>query len=228
MIVAATEPKAFDVLGTRSNLPETFGGDFLAWPQGRTLSIQRKECSDLLASIRGSDRLAREMHQLKEADRGVLLVEGNFRWNHDGEATKRGCEGFRREQLDGILLSAQANNVWTMTSTGIDDSIRLIQQMERFMAKEDHTSLFRRPKARGLWGTHYDKDWSVHFLQGFEGMGTGNAGALYDALGLPLAWTVTEKDLLSVKGLGKGRVGKLWRALPHGGVGRELEGSGAG
>lgn len=228
MLCSPAEPKDFLVLGDYSSLPETYGADFLAFPLGKTVGIQRKECSDLIASIRGSDRLAREMAQMKELDRAVLIIEGNWKWGLDGASTRRGCEGFLRSQLDGIVLSAQVNGILVLHSASIANTIEMLPRVEAFFTKETHLSLFRRPKARGLWGTHYDKDWSVHFLQGFEGMGTGNAGALYDALGLPLAWTVTEKDLLSVKGLGKGRVGKLWRALPHGGVGRELEGSGAG
>lgn len=213
MLVSPAEPKSFLTLGEYSSLVETYGVDFLFWPQGLTCGVQRKTCSDLLASLRGSDRIAREMHQVKELSRAVLLIEGSWGWEK-GVSTRRGCEGFLKAQYDGIVLSAQANGVWVVTSSSVDDSIRVIRQVESFLSKESHDSLFRRPKSRGLWGTWRDRDWATHFLQGFEGMGVGNAGALYDTLGLPLTWTVTGADLRSVAGLGAGRVAKLLAALP--------------
>lgn len=215
MLVSAQEPKDFLVLGERSSLPEDFGADYLCFPRGNVVGIQRKECSDLVASA-NDDRMCRLMNQMKELHRGWLLVEGNFKWNHDGVATKRGCEGFTKARYDDILYSAQANNIWVATSTGIQDSIRAMRQIERFMTHEVNDHLFVRPKPRGLWGTWRDKDWSAHVLQAWPGMSTVRSVSLWDAHGLPLRWSITQKEMEAVAGIGRGTADKLWRSLDSG------------
>lgn len=216
MLVSGAEPKQFLALNDDneySALPESFGCDFLWWHDGNAIGVQRKRCDDLIASIRG-DRIAREMAQMKELHRAVLIVEGDWHWGHDGAANLKGYDHrFLRSQHDGIVMSLQANNIWVLTSASINGTITLLRQLEGFMARESHTSLFVRPKSRGLWGTWRDKDWACHLYQSFPGVSIGTAGALYDALGVPLAWTCTEHDLLAVEGIGPKRAHSLIGAL---------------
>lgn len=214
MLISPAEPREFLVLGLRSPVPETYGADFLSFPQGKTLAVQRKECSDLIASMRSDDRLARELHQLKEADRAVLIIEGRWAWRN-GESTRQGCQGVLKAQVDGIILSLQANNVWVLTTDNIPDTIATLQRIERYFEKDTHDSLFRRPKSRGLWGTWHDRDWACHVLSGWDGLSTVRAGALYDQYGLPLRWSITREEMLTVPGIGAGTADRLWRSLPQ-------------
>lgn len=218
MLVSPAEPKDFLQLGVYSSVVETYGVDFLFYlPDGRMGGAQRKECSDLLASFRGdSDRLARELHQMKELHKAAVIIEGSWKWSHSGESGRRGCEGFLRSQFDGICMSLQMNDIMVLHSPSIAGTISLLPRVETFLAKASHDSLFRRPKGRGLWGTWRDKDWSAHVLQAWPGMSTVRAGALWDAHGLPLRWTITQKEMEAVPGIGRGTADKLWRSLDHG------------
>lgn len=216
VLCSPAEPKTFLTLnedGEYSTLPETYGVDFLWFAQGNTCGAQRKTCADLIASIRG-DRIAREMAQMKELHRAVIVIEGEWRWGRDGAANLKGYDHrFLRSQYDGIVMSLQANGIWVLTSPSINGTISLLRQLEGFMTRESHTSLFVRPKSRGLWGTWRDKDWACHLYQSFPGVSIGTASALYDTVGLPLRWTVTEDDLLAVPGVGKKRAHALIGAL---------------
>ncbi len=212
MLVSPAEPKAFLQLGPYSSEPERWGADFLAFPNGKTVACQRKECADLVASLR-DDRIARELAQLQAADRAVLIIEGDWRWDTEGRCRLKGHDhGFLRSQLDGVCLSLQANGIWVMHTTGIADTIRLLSQIETFFTREKHTSLFTRPKSGSPWGNARSRDWSAHVYQSFPGIGIDTAYALYDKVGLPLHWDA-DVDFESVPGVGKKRAAALKGAL---------------
>lgn len=216
MLVSPAEPKAFLTLNDDNeynDLPESYGADFLWWSDGNTVGAQRKTCADLVASIR-DDRIAREMCQMKELHRAILVVEGEWHWGRDGAANLKGYDhGFLRTQYDGVKLAMQANQIWVMESESINGTIRLLRQLEAFTAREEHTSLFVRPKTRGLWGTFRDRDWSLGILGWVPGWSIGTAGNVYDQLGLPLALTCTREELLTVPGVGPGRADAMMGAF---------------
>ncbi len=220
LLVAPTEPKAFDVLGDRSSVPETYGCDFLGTPQGRLVGIQRKTCADLVASLR-DDRLSRELSQIQALHRSVLCVEGAWGWNSEGTATKvhggdgKGSSGFTRSQFDGVMLSCQVNGMIVLHSDGIADTIRQITQVVRFFERESHDSLFVRPKYRAdEWGTAAHRGWAIHLLQSFPGISVVTAAAIYDAVGLPLRWDDDTAELLKlVPGCGPKRIAALLGAF---------------
>lgn len=215
MLVSPAEPRDFLTLGPYHSTVESYGVDFLWFSNDRAYGAQRKTCPDLLASFRGGDRLSRELHQMKELHKAVLIIEGSWKWRPDGTSGRMGCEGFLRSQLDGICMSLQMHGVMVLHSPSIAGTINLLPRVEAFTIRDEHVSLLRRPKPRGLWGTWRDKDSCVHLLQGFDGISYVTAAAIYDHFGgIPLGWTVTEKELLAVPGVGKVRAAKLWRALP--------------
>jgi hypothetical protein len=45
-------------------------------------------------------------------------------------------------------------------------------------------------------------------------VGVELAGRILDEVGMPLGWRVTEGELMGVKGLGKGKIEKMMRAVP--------------
>lgn len=215
LLVSPAEPKLLRDLGETSTLCEERGVDFLLTSPAGLIGVQRKEIRDLVASIR-DDRICRELGQSKDLTQTVLLVEGDWRWQPSGQSLR--VEGFTRPQLDGLLLSFQANGWWVLTSESLQETCEVLARMKNWFSRGDHLSLLTRPKSRAPWGTHRNREWGVYVWQGFEGIGVTTAGALYDAVGLPLRWTVTEKELLKVPGVGKGRAKKLLAALDSDGT----------
>ena len=70
-----------------------------------------------------------------------------------------------------------------------------------------------RPKPQTVWGNRNDRDFGIHLIQSFDGIGPGVAGAIFDKFGVPLKWTINLDDLESVPGVGKKRAAKMWRTL---------------
>lgn len=166
---------------------------------------------DLIASVRDG-RLSRELAMMKGLGLGVLVVEGRQKWDMNGFLISR--PKWSQQQQLGVFLSCQAQKVWLLTSYDLSDTIQEILTMERWLSKSGHTLGLSRPAADGVWGTPGNKDWQRHLLQGFDGIGPGMADRIIDHFGkVPLGWNVTEKELMEVKGLGKGRVGKMMKAL---------------
>lgn len=219
MLVSPAEPREFLTLGPYSSEPERLGGDFLCFPRGQVVAIQRKTCADLVASLR-DDRIARELGQLQSADTAILIVEGDWRWDRHGRCRLKGYDaGFLRSQYDGVMLSLQYHGVWVMTSPDIDGTISLLRQIEGFLSRDQHSSLFTRPKNRGGG----PRNWARFFYQSWDGIGTTTAESLYDTVGLPLQWTVTEKQLAAVRGVGKIRANNLWKVFSNGSSLRSTE-----
>ena len=211
ILVSPAEPATLRKIGETSALCETLGADFLIPTSGGLVGIQRKEVRDLVASLRG-DRIARELGQSAALVRCVLVVEGDWGWGRNGES--RTVPGFLRPQYDGFCLSIQNHGWWICTSDSMAGTARLVKQIESWFQKTSHTSLAGRPNHRGAWGTTRNRDFAVHLLQSFDGIGVEQAGRIWDHFqGVPLAWTVDKDEMMRVAGIGPGRVAKLLDAL---------------
>jgi len=210
MHVSPTEPKLLRDIGITSSTPEKYGVDFLFASSVGLVGIQRKELKDLVASLRDG-RLGREMSLMKHLDLAVLLIEGEPRWSEDGYLLN--ARSFTREQMNGVLFSVQMTGVWYLKSEGLSSTARLVKSLQGWLSKHRHGGFSQRPKPVSEWGTLTNRDWAVHLLQGFPGIGAETAGAIYDELGVCMGWTVTEKELMKVKGVGKVRARKMMEAL---------------
>lgn len=224
MLVAPAEPKQFLELSGDNQFsvePEKYGCDFLMYPQGKACGVQRKECSDLIASVRADDRMSTGMSKMTALDRAAILFEGKWGWDKDGRSTKvkgAGRDGFLRSQFDGICMAAQANGVFVLFSDSIEDSIRVLRQYESFLSRESHHSLFTRPKSRiEEWGTARSRPWAIRFYQSWDGVSVVTAGAIYDAIGIPLQWDDDiEARLKAIPGVGPKRIQSLMGAFSNG------------
>lgn len=143
----------------------------------------------------------------------ILLVEGELRWTGDGQLV--GVRSpFTLAQYLGVLLATQSRGIWVLSTTGLTETKLLLPLIELWLKKHRHGSLMHRPNATGEWGNVGNKDWGVHMLQSFQGIGHDTAGKIYDHFGgVPIEWTVTMEELMSVKGVGKGRAETMYRAL---------------
>lgn len=211
MFVSPAEPKSLQGLGTYSRLPEEMGVDFLIPCPVGMVGVQRKEIHDLIAS-RGDGRLARELAQMKQLDIGILLVEGRLKWTSDGQLSSA-RSNWTRSQHHGLLFSIQSAGLWVNSSQDIQDSREYLSALEKWMMKEKHHGIMTRPKPQTLWGNRNDRDFGIHLLSGFDGIGPGVAGAIFDRHGVPLRWTITEAELLSVPGVGPKRARKMFKTL---------------
>lgn len=211
ILVSPAEPSNLRQIGETSGLPEQYGADFLITTSEGFVGVQRKEVRDLVASIRG-DRIARELGQSSALVRTVLVVEGDWGWTRSGDS--RIVPGFLRAQYDGFCLSIQNHGWWILTTDSMAGTATLIRQVQNWFQKGSHNSLAGRPNHRGLWGTASNRDWAVHLLQSFDGIGVEQAGRIWDHFeGVPLAWTVDKDAMMGVPGIGKGRAEKLMGAL---------------
>jgi ERCC4-type nuclease len=199
-------------LGKVSSQPEKFGCDFLFVGAGGLVGVQRKEVKDLVASLHDG-RLAKELGQMKGLAQGIVLIEGEVRWTNSG--TILGLRtSFTRTQLYGVVFSIQSGGVWVITTGGLEETRQVLPLVESWLRKQRHGSLSGRPNPQGDWGHVGSRDWGVHLLQSFNGIGFEVAGRIYDHFGgVPLAWTVGEDKLMEVRGVGKGRAEVLVNAL---------------
>lgn len=104
--------------------------------------------------------------------------------------------------------------MWVDWSDDLADTVGMVRDLEEWTRKAKHGSLMRRPGAKGAWGKATTREWAIHTLQGFDGIGADIAGRIFDKFGcVPLAWTVSEKDLMQVHGVGKVRAKRMVESL---------------
>ncbi len=213
MKVSPTEPHPYSALGETSSLPERFGVDFFWAANGMTWGVQRKRFpEDFLASLIDG-RLTREIGQMQNLDRPSIVLEGLGTWTDDGMLVD---QRFHLGQLYGWMLSCW----WEM---GVPvfrvktqrDFLSFIDRMEAWSLREKHLSLARRPRAKAdMWGRRGSREYGVHLLQSFEGVGPALAGAIYDHFGrVPMSWDVTEEELLAIPGVGPTIVRRLMEGI---------------
>jgi DNA excision repair protein ERCC-4 len=201
-------------LGQVSQVTERYGCDFLIFSRalGR-IGIQRKTISDLIASLRDG-RLQREIGQIQTLDIRVLLLEGNPGWTTDGSLFNGGTSGtWTKAQHYGLMWSIQLLGFWLMQSDTVEDSASLLSMLERWAGKSKHTSLLSRSAPKSIWGKADSKEWQIHIMQGFPGVGYEKAKAIVEGVGgLPFCLR-SDVFLTNIKGVGKGIEKAIMEAL---------------
>lgn len=205
-------------------MPEKYGVDFLFATTLGLAGCQRKEMTDLVASVQDG-RLSKELSQMQGLALSLLMVEGRPQWTRDGFLL--GARSWTMAQHVGVLLSVQSRDVWYLTTDSMDTSCEVLVYLEKWLSKAGHGALRTRPKPQGTWGKADNREWGIHLLQSFDGIGPEVAGRIYDTFkGVPLQWTVEDIDLMAVKGVGKIRAEKMMKALENGlSLGRNNEAS---
>lgn len=215
MLVAPTEPTAFNPLGPRSMQPEDWGVDFLWWvPRARGWGgVQRKTVKDLIASARDG-RLVKEIGQMAGLHFACLVIEGKVQWVND-QIVVSDWEKFTREEYLGILFRFQAAGVKVAWTDSTPQTVDTVGWLERWSRRDDHATLTARPSPpTNSWGTRTSKDYGMWVLQSFPGVGKELAERIWDHFGeVPLGWKVTEEELCQVKGLGKVKAQRMIQAL---------------
>jgi ERCC4-type nuclease len=174
---------------------------------------QRKEQNDLIASVQDG-RLAKELSQMVSLNLAVLIVEGKQQWSRDGYLLT--ARSWTMAQQVGVLLSIQSRGCWLLATDSLDTTANTLTYLEKWLSKANHGGLNNRPKPVGSWGKADSREWGIHLLQSFSGIGPEVAGRIYDTFGgVPLQWTVDEIDLMAVKGVGATRAEKMISSLEN-------------
>ena len=221
VIVAPTEPKAFDRLGERRLIPERFGVDFWWVALGQHWGVQRKEIKDLIASV-GDGRLSKELGQMNRLDHRVLIVEGRVQWSADGEMIGDGWgRPWNYDAWLGLLAGVMARGVWVWQTGSIHETIHAIEALEKWSKKVKHQSLLGREPISSSWGRPTNREFGVYMLTGLPGVGPEIAGRIWEAAGgqLPWQWTMDEGELKAIEGVGDKRARAMIRALQAQGEG---------
>lgn len=212
LFIAPTEPPRLRDIGEVSLVTERNGVDVLWAAQGGLWGIQRKELSDLVAS-KSDGRLAKELAQMSGLEVAVIVVEGRPTWTNEGVLMSEWAELSRR-QLHGMLWSCRLRGVWIEYTEDLDHTIDVVRWLRDWSRKGRHSGMRGRPKPDGNWGKVSDREWAIHLLSGMEAIGPTMAERIWEAFGrVPLAWTVTEEEMLEVPGIGPKRARSLMKAL---------------
>lgn len=212
ILVSPTERGLLSKIGKSSSVPEKKGVDAFWISNGKQWGVQRKEFpNDFVASMRDG-RLAKELAQMARLDVAILLIEGYGTWTNDGQNLE---QAISKQQLWNYIVSASlARGIIVYQVASEADGAAFIGSVYEWSRKPVHRSLMSRPKPVGKWGQRGNRDWELHVLQSFEGIGPGVAGKILDHFGgLPLAWTVGVDEMMKVDGIGKKRAEALTRSL---------------
>lgn len=222
VFIAPSEPIQLKAVQTGPPIgmfnPEKFGCDVIWFVNGVVHGCQRKETSDLLASL-ADGRIEREVALMEEklAGRSMLIIEGQWRWTTDGFLLDAYNSKFNKSALWGIEWSLQRKGIWVMRTRNLDETVELVKAFPRWASKPSHTSLDRRPKAKGQFGTGDKASYrrrGVHLLQSFESVGPTTAERIFDYFErVPLRWTVDAGELAKVPGIGRPTAQKLIDSL---------------
>ncbi len=213
MLISPTEPDAFHQLGKVSSLSEKYGCDFLMLAKTVRIGVQRKQFpNDLIASL-GDGRLYDQIRKMTELTHAILILEGYGQWTADGQLVSPHVS-FTRDQLQGLMMSLSFEfDIQVFQVRNIDETIRLLTNLEKWVHKPEHLSLLRRPgPSKDSWNQKSERMNGVHLLQSFPGVGPTIAGRIYDFYGkVPMSWD--EVDLTDVPGVGKERASQMKEAL---------------
>lgn len=218
-MVSSTEPAKLRTLGTNTTIPERYGVDFL-WSvtrdgRGHWCGVQRKELTDLIASVQDG-RLGKELAQMQQLAVAALIVEGQAKFTLEGELlnSKGFGQTWTRSQFRGVLWSVMNQGIWVDRTDSVEETAVVVQMLERWTRKDKHNSLMRRDAVQGMWGKPGSDDYARHLLMGLPGVGVELASRIVQKFGgVPWAWTVDRDALMEVEGVGAKKADQMMAAL---------------
>ena len=220
ILVSPAEPKQLRDIGESSSLSESYGADILITGYSKLIGIQRKAFpADFLSSLTDG-RLQTSLQKLTQCTMGILILEGKPAWSYTGALLGYSYgqgRTYTRNHLRALLFSVQSElGIATQWTDSIGDTIELVRDLENWAQKDEHDTLYTRPNVKkgDMERKISARTKAAWVLQGVEGLGYTRACAVYDHFGrLPLQWDVTEKEMVSVPGIGKGTVKRMSEAI---------------
>jgi len=203
ILISPSEPKLLrELLSAEvSSLPEEYGSDILFPSKFGLVGIQRKDQKDFLNSL-SDGRLQSEVRLMERLPFKLLILEGKPLFldgvlYQDGSPTRFTKEGYRN-----LLRSLfYQRGIRVELSDNLEDTAQIVKELESYFSKENHRSLYQRPKVPAQWGEPtYDEEASW-ILQGFRGVGPATAEKILQHFGkIPLRWTCAKEELAKILG----------------------------
>lgn len=215
MLVSSTEPFIFKALGTSSTTPERYGCDFLIVKGKAKTGVQRKKFPDDLVASLADGRLYEQVHLMGKLDRAVIVLEGYGKWTSDGELLD--FAHFTKGQMYGLIMSlAFEFGIEVLIVRDMKETQEFLIALESWAGKERHTSLRVRPgPSKDSWGRIGVKEYGMHLLQSFPGVGPELAGRIWDHFGgVPITWEIEgPHELQEIAGIGKAKAAQIYSML---------------
>lgn len=216
LVSPAERDPAILALGPVSSLPEKWGVDLCWVAHGERFGVQRKAVPDLLASV-SDGRLGMELGMMRQAKCvSLIIIEGRVQFTVEGEMLGSGFgRPWDRRGWWGLQFGMQMDGAWIMSTASPTETAEMTRAFKAWSEKSTHGGWTGRVGVKGLWGSQpTDRDFGVHLLTSFPGIGTGVARDIWDHFGrVPLGFDVEAEELMKVKGLGKKRVLRMMRVL---------------
>jgi len=190
-----------------SLLPEEYGSDILLPSKFGLVGIQRKDQKDLLSSL-SDGRLQSESRLMEEKlPFRILILEGRLLFHDNLLYLDHRPTRFTREGIRNLLRSLfYQRGIRVEFSDGLEDTAQIVQELMSYFEKENHLSLYQRPKVPSQWGEPTFDEEASWVLQGFRGIGPNLAEKILKQFGkLPLRWSCTEEELSQALGRKKAR-----------------------
>lgn len=220
-------------------------GDYLLRGKGVTCLIERVTNSGLLADIESGRMVEKLEGCAEDADIVLLLIErlilpardnftllqekGDYVFSYWGN----GKSSFGQERAEVKLKFRKVN--WHfhsvaefLTSVSLrwvhkveftlsaSETAERLKELDAYFTKDFDQHLLHLARSRPFTMKRED-DLQEYILTGFPGIGPERARAIVECFGtLPLRWTVDEKQLSRVEGIGKITAHKLFMALEGG------------
>lgn len=214
MLCAPTEPKLLRAVCDHVSLTtEEYGCDFLVVGPTGILGIQRKEFpGDFLSSITDG-RMNKVVTKMSALSSRVIVLEGQPQWTLNGVLLHNYGGEFKRSTLRAMEMSFHNSGIATAWTDNVADTADYLIAAREWWGKDRHSGFLSRPgpgRANEFGHATSEREWGIHILQGFDGIGRVQAERLYDHFGrIPLRWDVTRRELGEVRGIGPKRVDAL-------------------
>lgn len=215
-------------------------GDYLLRGNGVTCLIERVKNSGLLADIESGRMVSKLEGCSEDADIVILLIEGLILPARDG-STLLQKEGhtFNYYDLKGSHFPEGADLEMSFRRTGFhfhsvaefltsvclrwvhkfeftispSETAERLKELDEYFSKDFGQHLLHLQRSRPF-DMKRGNNLHEYILTGFPGIGPERARAIVECFGtLPLRWTVDEKQLSRVEGIGKTTARKLISAL---------------
>lgn len=215
-------------------------GDYLLRGNGVTCLIERVTNSGLLADIESGRMVEKLEGCAEDADIVLLLIEGlilpardgttliqeaGYAFNYydlKGSHFPEGADlrmsfrrtGFHFHSVAEFLTSASLRWVHKVEFTlSASETAERLKELDQYFTKDLDQHLLHLQRSRPFAMKRED-NLQEYILSGFPGIGPERARAIIECFGtLPLRWTVDEKQLSRVEGIGKVTARKLIEAL---------------
>ena len=108
----------------------------------------------------------------------------------------------------------QADGTWVCFTRDLAETIRVAKHFEKWTGKP-RKAMATRPPVTAAWGTPDSRDFQVHLLTGFPGVGPELAERIIDHFGgVPWTWKITVEELQQVAGIGKRKAEQIMGLVP--------------